>query len=307
MQSKRILIIGLGKIGLNHLKGFEKYKNKVEIYVFDKKKINKKNIRNKTKILKSLKDNSTYDLVIISTNSSERFGLFLELVKFNKVKNIIFEKFVFFKKDQFIKTIQILNRKKIYAWVNCIRREILIFKKLKEKLKEGFNINYTFKNWGLGCNAIHFLDLFCFLSDSNKIKVIEKNLDTKIFNSKRKGYMEFKGLLKFKIGNSYLTIQDNNKFTNKTFQIISKKKIFSFNKNENLLTEKDILSGYRKIYKCEKPIVSLISSKVIKKILNNEKILLPTLKESFVHHNILIDILSNHLKKNNLRKKLKIT
>ena len=307
MKNKKILIIGLGKIGSNHLKAIERFKKKIEIYVLEKKLNDENFLNKKINLIKNLNNNHTYDLVIISTNSTERFSLFLELVKKNNVKNIIFEKFVFFKKEQFMKTFEVLKKNKINVWVNCLRREISIFHKIKRKIKGDFVLTYKSKNWGLGCNSIHFVDLFCFLSNTAKIKINRSDLSKKIYKSRRKGYMEFKGLIEFKIKNSKLFIQDDKINNNKVFKITTNKNVFSFNSKENILTELNIKNSNLKKYKCEEPKVSLISYNIIKKIFKKQKVNLVTLKESFLHHKILIDIFSSHLKRINHKKKLKIT
>ncbi len=307
MKNKKILIIGLGKIGLNHLKAAEKFKKKIEIYVLDKKLIDKKIVNKKINLIKSLNNNHSYDLAIISTNSSERFSLLLKLAKNNNVKNILLEKFVFFKTEQFLKIFQTLKKKKINVWVNCLRREVSIFHKIKKKIKGEFVLTYKSKNWGLGCNSIHFLDLFCFLSNSTKIIINRSNLYKKIYKSRRKGYMEFKGLIEFKIRNSKLLIQDDNINNNKVFKITTNNKVFSFNNKENVMTELNIKNKSVKKYKCEEPKVSLISYNIMDKIFKKKKLNLATLKESFLHHKSLIDIFSSHLKRINHKKKLKIT
>ncbi len=308
MKQKKILIIGLGNIGLNHLRAAKRFYPNVKLYGYDKKKISKNFLqKNNVNLLINLKKKLIFDLVIISTNSKERFNLFLELVKHNIVKNILFEKFVFFKTKQFQETLKILNKKKINAWVNCIRREIKIFKLIKKKLSKKNQLFYQSKDWGMGCNSIHFIDLFSFLLGSTKIKPIYINLEKKIYKSKRKGYMEFKGSMKFMIGNSTLTIQDDYSFNKKIFKIITEKKNFSFNKKENILVEKNINDKFTKKYICEEPKVSLVSYKVINKIINNKKIDLVSLKESFLLHKVLIDIFSKHLRNGNFKKKLKIT
>ena len=46
MKIRKILIIGFGNIGLNHLNGIFKYKSKVEIFIYDKKYIQSHNFEN---------------------------------------------------------------------------------------------------------------------------------------------------------------------------------------------------------------------------------------------------------------------
>ena len=308
MDKKKVLIIGCGKIGLSHLRAIRKIRPKLYIYLYDKdlKKIN--NIKNKNIfILKNLKQYNKFDLAIISTNSKERFKIFLDLVINNSVKKIIFEKFIYFEKYQFYKTIKILNQLKIKAWVNCLRREVEIFKKIKSQIKNEFKIFYGSSDWGLGCNSIHFLDLFAFFSKIKKIKCYSQNLNNKIYISKRKGYCEFKGSLMFNDGKSSLILEDNFKYKKKLFFIKTDEKKFSFNKSENVLTIKNLKTNSIKKYKSEKPYVSLLSYKIINKLLKNKKIELSSFQETVDHHKLLINLFHRHTKLINPNKKFMIT
>lgn len=309
MKIRKILIIGFGNIGVNHLNGIFKYKSKVEIFIYDKKYIQSHNFENINKninILNSLKINKHFDLVIISTNSEERFKVFLELVKYNTVRNIIFEKFVYYKKYQFEKTLKILEKKNINAWVNCLRREISIFKNIKKKISKKFELIYQNSNWGLGCNSIHFLDLFGFFIGREKISLLTSELNKRIYKSKRKGYVEFKGKVVFKSKNSTLVLEDNKKYKDKIFKIKTKNRIFLFNNKENILIEKNKKKIVKK-YKCFEPKVSNVTYNIIKKISQNKKIYLTNLNESFYYHKILIELFSDHIRRNKLKGKFKVT
>ena len=168
-------------------------------------------------------------------------------------------------------------------------------------------MTYNHSNWGLGCNSIHFLDLFAYLSRNKQITIISKGLNRKIYKSRRKGYCEFKGRLKFKSGKSFLNIEDNIKFKNKTFRISTKEKIFLFNEQENILTVKNIIKSSIKKYKCEQPYVSNISYKIVKKLINNKKIELSSFEETISHHKLLINIFSKHLQSINSTNQFMIT
>lgn len=308
MSKKKILIIGFGNIGSHHLQALNCIRSKVIIYIYD---IKIKNFKLKTNndlvILKNLNQKLNIDLAIISTNSKERFKVFSQLVNYNHVKKIIFEKFIFYKKSSFDKTLKILKKNKIKAWVNCLRREIEIYKKIKLLIGKNFTLDFKYSNWGMGSNSIHFLDLFTYLSNNKKIYLDRHDLDKKIFKSKRKGYSEFKGKLKFKVGKSFLILEDNIVYKRKYFKIKSKRYVFSFNKSENIVTQKNLKTGLKKIYKCEFPYVSNISYKVINKIINNQKIKLSSFEETVYHHKLLIDIFSKHQKTFNSNKDFMIT
>lgn len=168
-------------------------------------------------------------------------------------------------------------------------------------------MTYNHSNWGLGCNSIHFLDLFAYLSKNKQISIVSKELNRKIYKSSRKGYCEFKGRLKFKSGESLLNIEDNIKFKNKAFIISTNHKKFLFNEQENILTVKNIINNSTKKYKCEQPYVSNTSYKIIKKLINNKKIKLSSFEETISYHKLLINIFSKHLKSINPKNQFMIT
>ena len=307
-MKKKILIIGFGRIGFYHLQALERFKSNILIYIYDIKNINKKILQNKNIIsLKNLKVNQNFDLVIISTSSEERYKVFYQLTKYNRVKKIIFEKFIYFKNSEFLKTSQILRKKKIKAWVNCMRREIDVMSNIKSQLSNKFEMIYKNSRWGLGCNSIHFLDLFIFFSKRKNIKISKYHLDKKIYNSKRKGYVEFKGKILFDNDGSKLLIEDNPKNKKKIFIIKTKNKLFSFSKFENILTIKNLINNSVKKFNSEKPNVSELSYKIIKKLINNKKIKLSTFEDTMVPHKLLINLFSKHCNIVNSKKNFKIT
>ncbi len=307
-MKKKILIIGCGNIGLRHLHALKKINSNIIIFLYDKniKKIisfKEKNIF----ILKNLNQNLTFDVVIISTSSKERFKIFKKLVDKNKVKKIIFEKFIYFRNYQFSQTLHILRQKKIKAWVNCLRREIDIFKKIQLQIKNQFEMSYCSNNWGLACNSIHFLDLFAFLIKTKKIENYSNNLNKALYTSKRRGYDELKGKLQFNVGKSSLTLEDNIKFKNKLFFIKTNNKVYSLNKFENILTIRNLKNNSLKKYKCEEPYVSNISYKIIQKLINGKKIKLTSFEETINHHKLLIKIFNKHSRLINQKKIFMIT
>lgn len=102
---KKILIIGCGKMGISHLTSFLS-KTGYKISIIDKsnvltnlkKKYKKDNILFLSKIPKNL----SYDFAIISTGSIERFAVTCRLLKYNKVRKLLLEKFIFQKKKIFM-------------------------------------------------------------------------------------------------------------------------------------------------------------------------------------------------------------
>jgi hypothetical protein len=145
--------------------------------------------------LASLSD--TLDLVIIATGADVRFDILKELLLSKKVKNLILEKVLFQKIEDYHKALDLLTENKVQAWVNHPRRLFPFYQKLKEKLAKATKINYSFQggDWGLGCNGLHFIDHFSFLTDSDNVSIHNQHVHNTLYPSKRNGFIEFNGTL----------------------------------------------------------------------------------------------------------------
>ena len=110
-KKKNILIVGLGSMGHSHLLSFLKHKKKYNFEICDKnfKKKFYSEIYFSTKLPKRKK----YDLVIIATNSKERFKVAKKIMNFNKVKSLILEKFLFNKLSEYSSFEKIIKKNKI--------------------------------------------------------------------------------------------------------------------------------------------------------------------------------------------------
>ena len=91
-----ILIVGLGNMGMAHLHAFERYNNKIKIYILDKKKrleFVKNNYEYNDKFniiyLSKVPKNLFFTFVVIATDSKNRFkviGNILQLL--NPIKEV---------------------------------------------------------------------------------------------------------------------------------------------------------------------------------------------------------------------------
>lgn len=307
-----ISILGIGKIGIRHLESLLKIKSKLNIYLFDKKlnlkKLNEFIEKKKNKSFHKIymhKDlfetGINFDLLIISTNSDVRYEVFNKFVKFNKVKNIIFEKIVFQENNLYKKAISISNKYKIKTYVNLPRRIYPVYNFIKKNLSEKLPISFTYlsSNWNLASNSIHFIDLFSYLENSYFISA-NPNLDDSIRKSKRKNFLEFKGSLRFESNiKGSLFLSDNNynnnfinyisiKQNNKQFLVFESenKCIFIKKNNKILIKHFDITTPYQ----------SDLTKKIVMSLLKKNKINLPTLKMLKKNHDMMINIFKNHLK-----------
>lgn len=221
MKKIRIALIGAGNLGSRHLQALALLNADTTIHVIDpsqnslriaRERFNasKKNIKVDviySPVIPETQD--SFDVAIIATNSSIRRKVIEEFVQKNKVKFIIMEKIVFQQCDDFSRIKELLDLHNIRAWVNCPRRMFSFYKNLKSKLKGAAFLDLTVKGsqWGLGCNAVHMLDLYAFLCDDADISLNSNGLNTGWIDSKRPGYIEFVGSLlgKSKFGQIELT------------------------------------------------------------------------------------------------------
>ncbi|WP_295723536.1 Gfo/Idh/MocA family oxidoreductase [uncultured Methanobrevibacter sp.] len=203
---KNIAIIGVGALGKRHLESMVNLQEKYDIYAVE---INEEIIQRLSNEFPKVNFITTVEklpeeleIAVIATNSNIRRQLFEQLINHSIVKNIIFEKVLFQKEEDYHFVNEKLTEHHINAWVNCARREWNSYTILEEELKtcNEMYISAIGGQWGIGCNGIHILDLIEYLS-GNEIESIDiSNLENKIIESKRKGFYEFFGSITGKCG-----------------------------------------------------------------------------------------------------------
>ncbi len=222
---KKILIVGAGPMGIAHLKSFLNHHQRYEIFISDLRmneiKVKNLNLFKKFKninISKNLPKNLTLDLAIISTNSKERYSIIKDILKYNKIKNLLLEKFIFSNLKIFYLFEKLIIKKGlknifVNSWGEYISKKLKINEHLKnnKKLKVKININ----KGGMLTNLIHYLDFVSQFLKKNKFQLIEKRVS--IINSKRKKYNELDGVLNIEMGSNTISFNSNFK---KNFQTI---------------------------------------------------------------------------------------
>ena len=313
-----ICVVGSGNIGSRHIQSLATSSSNINIFVMDPNKENlkktkklffKNNNENGNKINISFEQsmNKIYepiDLAIISTNSDVRKDVIEKLLSINDVKNIIVEKIAFQNMNDFDFVIKLLDEKKIKSYVNFPRRIYQSYQNLKKQIinQKKIHISNVGTNIGLASNSLHLLDLLLYLTNANKIYVEEISLKNKIFESSRKGFIELEGALKFSTdrGDTLHLFDCDRDSISKSFGGI---------KIENENFSYSIYEKYQKIIKVEYfknlsvkvedfiiPRQSELTNSIVEEILNNNKITLPNLKETYYCHKVILEIFTNHLK-----------
>tara|TARA_B110000495_G_C23009319_1_gene596783 strand:- start:513 stop:1499 length:987 start_codon:yes stop_codon:yes gene_type:complete len=316
MNEKNILVIGCGGIGSRHLESLCKIDIPVNIYGFDinddsltkvKKLIEPKNNLN-VKLInlsKELPENiSQFDLCIISTSSNVRLKLLKKIVSKYIIKNLILEKVLFQSIPEYEEAKNVIDKNKINCWVNCSRREDKFWGEIKKILSDHSNLSlyYGNSNWDLCCNSIHMIDLAAWLFNDSIEYIDNSLLDKKIYESKRKDFIEFTGILTgkfkngsvFKLESTYGIPRNESKFeiVGEGIRLIvneyDEKCILYKERNNNWIQEN---LNFHRLLQSEK------THDVAKKILQQQKCNLTKLNESIQIHEPLIESFTEHLNK----------
>lgn len=299
-MEKNIAVIGIGNLGMRHMQSLLEMKD-YHVVGMDS---NADQIQKSKQIL--CEDITAFtritdlpveiELAVIATSSNVRRQVFEELVSHAHVKNIIFEKVLFQKQEDYYSVSKILKDNSIKAWVNCARREYKDYQKLCQILQnERLDFYMSGAEWGLGCNCIHMLDLFSFLCGSNDIMIRNVNIEKDITSSKRKGFYEIYGNLSgvssngdtFFVGcrrNSNLPSEIRLETDTQRIVINESKRKMVVSSKENDWNEEEF--PFEILYQ------SQLTATVAKEILEGDGCKLPTYEESASLHLKFIDAIN---------------
>ena len=257
----KILIIGIGNIGKSHLRSFFISKKNYTIYLYDRlynpnfsikshssKKIKIINLKNFPKSL-------NLDLVIVSTNSLERFGIIKKIIENNKIRFLFLEKYIFTKLEHYKKAKILFKNKSKKIFINVWGSLVAYLLKIKIDKRKKVIFKAAIGDGRMMTNAIHYLDFFCFLT-GNEVN-LSMNIK-KVIKSKRKKYSEILGDIygynkigKIKISSKKIITDKINIFNGKDKYLVKiafKNKCYLY-KNSKFLKKIDFPFSY--IYSCK--------------------------------------------------------
>tara|TARA_Y100000590_G_scaffold141270_3_gene162065 strand:- start:8923 stop:9882 length:960 start_codon:yes stop_codon:yes gene_type:complete len=207
MDKKRILIVGFGAMGCRHAQSFLDKKKDYEVHVLEP---SDKNIKQNIKRINAEKSDFIWykdidnvpvlDIAIVATSSYPRFEIVKNLIMMG-YKKFLLEKIVFQSEKQFIAIIRMINESDSVAYCNFVNRYFVAYNNIKKQLKQStkqININVLGGAFelGLGCNAIHYIDILQYLTNNDEIELKKFNLQL-LESGNRRGsiYKEFYGML----------------------------------------------------------------------------------------------------------------
>jgi hypothetical protein len=108
------------------------------------------------------------------------------------------EKVLFQRRSDLRAVADVIDARSIPTWVNCTRRAWPGYRELRSRIHGQGPIHMTVNGgeWGLACNGIHYVDIFCGLSRESISSIDASALELPAIASKRPGYIEFLGTLK---------------------------------------------------------------------------------------------------------------
>ena len=213
MRIQHIAIIGAGQLGSRHLQGLKRAHLPMKIQIVDNAQQSLEVARERYEELPQNPQVETIeylntidqleaelDLVVIAPGSVPRAPIVTELLAKKTVHNLLLEKVLFPSIEQYDTIETLLRNKNLlnHTWINCTRRTYEGYRLLRDVLRTARTIQFKKcgTNWGLGCNAIHFIDLFGYLSGGISVEPFDvSELDHQIHESKRPGYVEFTGTI----------------------------------------------------------------------------------------------------------------
>lgn len=223
-----VAIIGAGQLGSRHLQGLARVETPLAIHLLDPSESSLALARSRydevagassphrlhlCQDVAQLPDQ--LELAISATTANHRLPSLRQVLGQVGVRHVLLEKVLFQRVEEYQVAARLLEKTGTRAWVNCARRMFPGYQELKAFFGDEapFLLQVTGGNWGLGCNAIHFCDLFTYLTGSDELSFDASGLDKMAHASKRVGFFEFTGTLVGRQGHRQLLLQSREEVT----------------------------------------------------------------------------------------------
>jgi len=308
----KIVLLGCGQIGSRHLQALAMLEESAVIDLVDSSaksieisksrfaevlpKSAESRLRLEVRDLDNLQEN--YDVAIIASGSNARADLTRKLLASSKVKTILFEKFLFKQKDDYESIAALLESSGTAAWVNQWVGSSYAFKRMQQWLQQDghapIDVTLNGKDWGLACNAVHFIDLFDRMNNLGPIELVSCDLNKKPMLSKRQGYFEIAGEIVYKSTSGGKLVM--NSTADETDGLIHIDLKCNERQVKVVLSRSEILAEYygedqvrNESYAV--PMQSTVTGKLIQEIQITGNCALPSFSRSSYHHLLLFSCL----------------
>ena len=209
-NTKRILVVGSGNVGSRHVQAIVKLNTRVKLDIIEPSESAQNLTKKRITEIPHKKDDFDInfyhslseiepesDLVIVATTAVGRESIITELLN-NGHRYFIIEKMVCQSKTEYDSLIANFKKYNAKGWVNTARRYFKAYQTLYELFKNEkiVYLSVVAGNRGLGCNAIHYIDLFSWFANSYQVKLNGDYLHDKLYDNKRgENLVEFSGTI----------------------------------------------------------------------------------------------------------------
>ncbi len=208
-----IWLIGCGNIGFRHLQAMLAMPEPADILIIEPAEALHARITteiakpqaaaHRVSLVAAMPPSGPVDLAVVATSAPPRAAIVRALTEGPRPHAVVLEK-VLAQTDAELQSMAAdLAAIGSTAHVNCPRRYFPGYQKLRAALAKAgpLSIEVTGSQFGLGSNAVHFLDLLEYLNDSTLTLVDATGLDKGSRDSKRAGFQEIYGTLEARLAN----------------------------------------------------------------------------------------------------------
>lgn len=234
-MAPNILIIGGGQIGQRYLQGSLQLTDPISVFVVDPSIESQFRCREFVTIYNSndlhqvsIRNNandlpSQIDVCIVATQSSQRLEAVKDVIERSTVKYWILEKLLADNPSD-LSQIGSMFSNNANVWVNTMRRATPLYKNFKMILGSPniLSLRVEGGSWGIASNAIHFVDLLCYLAGDPDGEIESSCSSGCIWvPSQRAGIVELIGKMEVSIGSS-INLEMISDFGNRPLTISAK-------------------------------------------------------------------------------------
>jgi len=312
-MTKKIVLVGCGNVGSRHLQALANLPFNIEVSIVEPNKQAQE--LGKSRLNEVIKDEFDYkflwydsinelssgsDLGIVATTSVGKVEIINQLIDLG-IKRFLVEKIVCQSTEQYDKLLSVMKSNNAKGWVNTNLRCFQAWQKIKEFFQDSDIMHQSIiapNTSGPSTNAIHYVDLFSFLTGDYNVKLNGDLLLKQFFPNKRGSHFkEFAGTIvgTTKNGSTLtMTFLPNSNIPNIINVAGKDKHIFvdEFNGRGFDLTKNQPLD-----FQCQFEHVSTLTTKIATDILNNDDCRLTSLEDSYPLHRELFQIFNDHIKK----------
>ena len=226
------------------------------------------------------------DFAVIATTSIPRYNIFDYLVQEKKVRTFLLEKVVFQSKQQFDDAIGLIKKYNVKAYCNFVNRYFPNYKLIKQQIDNSSTIKMVVSGgeFGLGCNSLHYIDLFQYLTSSTpalkQFKLVENN------NKHKRGnhFKEILGQMRWQTNNGDVLVINSllEKSNEVEISILNNENIDILNESTLMHFSSNPLKGIG-VEKFEILYTSYLTNEIFKDI-RLEQCLLPLVEETMFMH-----------------------